>query len=516
MSDIQKHVPQTSKTFMALSFLAVLGFIWSVGGWIVAGNFKQVILAAIAFAVICIAGMIIRDWRSGVYLFFIWLLFEDIVRKYMGNNMAIYFAKDALVGITYLVFFNRSCQKVRFLSPIVKFSLGSFVLLGLVQVFNPNSPSLVYGVLGLKLYFYYIPLMFVGYALLRTELDLQRFLYVSMGAAGVIAAIGIAQSIIGLDFLNPKGGADIDELAHLTRYTPSGLAVSRPPSVFVSDGRFAQYILLVFILGLGTFGYLLLRTNRGRKLVLLAVGLVALAAVMSGGRAVFMYVVSSSLLIPAGMLWGAPPRSADTYRLFKAIRRAFTVVTVALTLATVLFPQEIGAHLSFYRETALPDSPNSETFNRAWDYPLSNFLLAFSDREWEIGHGIGTASLGVQYVSHLLGKPSPAIGVESGYGALVLETGIAGLLLWLVWTIVFIFSALKVLLQLKGKPTFPIALAIVWFAFIFLFPGSWGSLVAYQNFVSNAYFWFLAGVLFRLPTLEPAPTKSWLQHARAR
>jgi O-antigen ligase len=229
-----------------------------------------------------------------------------------------------------------------------------------------------------------------------------------------------------------------------------------------------------------------------------------------------MYVVASSLLIPAGMLWGAPPRSADSYRLFKAIRRGFIVVALALTLATVLFPKEIGAHLSFYRETALPDSPNSETFNRAWDYPVSNFLLAFSDREWTIGHGIGTASLGVQYVSRLLDKPSPPIGVESGYGTIVLETGIAGLLLWLVWTIVFIVSALKVLLGLKGKPTFPIALAIVWFTFIFLFPCSWGSLVAYQNFVSNAYFWFLAGVLFRLPTLEAAPVELRLKHARVR
>jgi hypothetical protein len=102
-----------------------------------------------------------------------------------------------------------------------------------------------------------------------------------------------------------------------------------------------------------------------------------------------------------------------------------------------------------------------------------------------------------------LGKPSPQIGVESGYGALVLETGILGLALWVAWTIVFIFAALKVVLSLKGKPTFPIALAILWFAFIFLFPSSWGSMVVYQNFVLNAYFWLLAGILFRLPTLLP-------------
>jgi len=487
----------------ALASLGVLWFLWSAGASIAAGDFKQIILAAVAFVVICLAGLIVSDWRSGIYLFLIWLLCEDLVRKYMGNYMGIYFAKDVMVGIAYLAFLRGATPRTKFLPPALKCALGLFVLFGLVQVFNPNSPSLVYGLLGLKLYFYYLPLLFVGYAFVRTERDLQRFLFVSVGAAIPVALIGIIQAIVGLDFLNPKGGVDINELGHLTRMTPSGLEVPRPPSVFVSDGRFAQYILLAFILGLGTAGYFLLRGKRGRKLVFPALGLVALAAVMSGGRGCFTYVVASSLLIPAGFLWGAPPRSADTYRLFKAIRRSFIVVALSLALAIVLFPKEIGAPLAFYRETVALDSPDSETFNRAWDYPVANFLAAFSDREWMMGHGIGTASLGVQYVSHLLGQPFPQIAVESGYGTLIAESGILGLILWLVWTIVFIFAALKVVLQLRGKPTFPIALAIFWFSFLLLFPFTWGGMVVYQNFIMNSYFWLLAGILFRLPTLQP-------------
>jgi len=407
------------------------------------------------------------------------------------------------VGITYLAFLRVARPKTGFLPPALKYALGLFVLFGLVQVFNPNSPSLVYGILGMKLYFYYLPLMFVGYALLRTELDLRRFFFVSVLAAIPVALIGIIQTIVGLDFLNPKGGEDINELGHLVRMTPSGLAVPRPPSVFVSDGRFAQYILLTFILGLGLAGYLLLRGKGGRKLVFPALGLGAVAAVMSGGRECFSYVVMSCLLLPAGFLWGAPRRSADTYRLFKAIRRSLIVVSLALTLAIALFPEEIRAHLSFYQETVLLDSPDSESLYRAWDYPVANFLAAFSDREWAIGHGIGTGSLGGQYVSHLLGKPLLQTGVENGYGALVTESGLLGLVLWLIWTIIFIFAALKVVLQLRGKPTFPIALAILWFSFLLLFPITWGSMVRYQNFVLNAYFWLLAGILFRLPTLQP-------------
>lgn len=485
--------------------LCAVGILWGAGTSIAGGDYKQMIMAAVAFVVICVAGLIISDWRSGVYLFLVWLLFEDLVRKYMGNNMTIYFAKDALVGITYVIFLKAARPRISFLPPTLRWSLGLFVMLGVVQMFNPNSPSIVYGLLGFKLYLYYVPLILVGYSLLRTELDLRRLLFISMGAAGIIALIGIAQSVIGLDFLNPKGGEDINELGHLTRYTPSGIAVPRPPSVFVSDGRYAEYILLAFILGLGTVGYLLLRGKGARKLVFPCMGLVALAAVMSGGRGCFVYVVATALLIPAGLLWGAPSNSADTYRLFKAIRRTFVVVALTLALGATLFPKEIGAPLSFYQETVLLSSKDSETVNRTWDYPLANFIAAFSDREWVIGHGIGTASLGVQYVSRWLGEAPPQIGVESGYGTLITESGIFGLILWLLWTIVFLFSGVKVMLQLRGRATFPIALAIVWFSFLLLFTLTWGSMVIYQNFVLNAYFWLLAGVLFRLPTLEPAP-----------
>jgi len=466
------------------------------------GSTRQIVIASIGFIVVCAAGTIILDWRKGLYVFLIWLLAEDIVRKYMGNDMTIYFVKDILAAIVYLAFLRSVESRTKILPASLKYALGLFVLLGVVQVFNPNSPSLVYGLLGIKLYLYYIPLMFVGYALLRTEADLRRFLFVNLGVSIPIAVIGIIQSVAGLDFLNPKVGGEIDELGHLTRYTPSGLAVPRPPSVFVSDGRFAQYTLLIFILGIGTAGYLLLRGRRGGKLVLPAVGVVGLAAVMSGGRGCFSYVAISSLLLPVGFLWGAPPRAAETYRLLKAIRRTVIVVALALTVGIILFPQEVGAHLAFYRETVALDSPDSETFYRAWDYPVANFLGAFADGEWILGHGIGTASLGLQYVSRFLGQTAPQITVENGYGTLIIELGIGGLFLWLTWTLTFVISAVHVVLRLRGKPTFTIALAILWFGFLLLFPFTWGGMVVYQNFVMNANFWLLAGMLFRLPTLQ--------------
>ena len=57
-----------------------------------------------------VVGML-NSWRNGFYFFLAWLLFEDFARKYLGNNMAIYFAKDVLVAVVYLSFFIASRRK---------------------------------------------------------------------------------------------------------------------------------------------------------------------------------------------------------------------------------------------------------------------------------------------------------------------------------------------------------------------------------------------------------------------
>jgi hypothetical protein len=497
-------VSQSGNVWMALIALAVILYvIWQLSNSITAGSFRAPLLLGVVFVAFFVGAKIAGDWRKGVYLFFVWLLFEDLIRKYMGNNMYVYFAKDVLVGVTYLslIASDEARHDAAHFRPPFRYVLGLFFLLGLVQVFNPASPSIFYGLLGLKIYFYYVPLMFVGYAAFRAERDLHRFLVFSTGIAGIIALIGILQSILGLDFLNPHSGADIEELGHLVRTTPSGVLVARPPSVFVSDGRFTEYLVLAAILAVGTAGYLLLRKKGGRVIVFPALACVVVAAVLSGSRGAFMWVAGSAPLLAAGMLWGAPHAGGAAYRLAKAIRRAFTFVAVALFLTVVFFPNVIGARLTFYRETLSPDSPDTELYSRTWFYPVANFLGAFADPAWPVGHGIGTASLGVQYVSRILEVPYPNVGVESGYGNLVLEFGILGLILWVLWTAALVFASLRVLMKLKGTWAFPVAFSIAFFGFLLLFPFTYEGLVAYQNYVLNAFLWFLVGVLFRLPSL---------------
>src|SRR5258708_3241415 len=186
----------------------------------------------------------LNNWRNGLYFFLAWLLFEDFARKFLGNNMAIYFAKDFLVVVVNLSYFiaYRRKEATSFRPPFLVAVL-LFVWFGVMQVFNPASPTLIYGVLGLKIYFYYIPLLFVGYALLNSEAELRHFFFVNMVFALIIISLGIVQSILGHTILNPVNPAeDIRELSTSYRVSPiSCLIMSGPPSVFLISGTIPHF-----------------------------------------------------------------------------------------------------------------------------------------------------------------------------------------------------------------------------------------------------------------------------------
>jgi hypothetical protein len=131
--------------------------------------------------------------------------------------------------------------------------------------------------------------------------------------------------------------------------------------------------------------------------------------------------------------------------------------------------------------------------------------LAFDHERWVYGYGTGVSSLGSQYVSRFLDEPPPNIGVESGYGALVIEMGLFGLLLWFFWVSAFLWSGWRIVKQLRQTVYFPIGFAIWWYSIVLLVLLMYLGMQAYQNFVNNAFLWLLTGVLFRLPKLAQMP-----------
>jgi hypothetical protein len=500
-----------SQSLIGFSVLVLgLWVAYEVGGKIAVGDLHTIAIIAFGFVGCVLAITILRNWRAGFYSFLAWLLFEDLVRKYMGNNMVLFFGKDVLAFLTYLSLFTaiRAGREKTF-RPKFLFCFAIFVWLGLMQIFNSNSPHILYGILGFKIYFFYVPMMYVGYALVRTDEDLRKFLVVNAVLAGIIATLGIIQAILGHSFLNPTALApELRELGELDRYSPlTNQVVSLPTAVFVSSGRFANYLIIATILVAGSSAYLLLYTPRSRKLLFAVTAIVGAAILFSGSRGAVMYGAASALVLPAGFLWGAPWRWRQAHRLTKAIRRSFVGAALGLATIILLFPAEVGSRLAFYGETLSPNSSAYELTHRGWDYPIKNLMLAFTNPNWVMGNGIGLASLGTQYVSKLLGEKPLSFWVEEGYGQLIIEMGIVAPFLWIAWTAALLYSMWQVLKGLRQTRFFPIAFAIFWYAFLLLYPFTYGGLAPYQNYVDNAYFWLLTGIFFALPgILATAPS----------
>lgn len=61
---------------------------------------------------------------------------------------------------------------------------------------------------------------------------------------------------------------------------------------------------------------------------------------------------------------------------------------------------------------------------------------------------------------------------------------------------------MEVVRKLRGSAWFPIAFSIFLYAVVLLMPMTFTSMVSYEDFVINAYFWLMLGILFRLPTLS--------------
>jgi hypothetical protein len=357
--------------------------------------------------------------------------------------------------------------------------------------------------LGLKLFFYYIPLLYVGYSLLNSEEDLRRFFFVNLILASIIVSLGIAQSILGHTFLNPQIVAeDIRELSGLYRVSPiSGLSMYRPTSVFVSTGRYGNFLLVTWLLVFGFSGYLLLRQKRGRSFAFVVLALTAAGLALCSSRGVVLWSAGSAIAGVLVFIWGAPWRQREVIRVLRTAQRAALGIALGLGLLFFIFPEALLSRVAFYTETLTPGISTSDLQNRTWDYPLRNFLGAFAYERWMYGYGIGTTSLGTQYVARIFKVKPPVVWLESGFGALVLEMGIGGLILWFVMTFAILISAWRVVKKLRGSPWFPLAFMIFWYAGLLLLPMTFAGMQPYEDFVLNAYLWLLLGILFRLPTL---------------
>jgi hypothetical protein len=505
---------QVNRKLEALAWLTgipVLG--WFIGNWLLQGDLRAQGADALLLAGVVLALVILSRWRLGLYLFLVWIVFEDFARKYLGNGIYTFFGKDILLAVVYIAFFfRRGPRAEKLFRPRFWLPLVAFLVWATMEAFNFRTPSPIYGLLGLKLYFYYVPLMFIGYALVRTEFELRRFLLVNMLVAGLVSLLGIIQAIFGQQLLNPEVlDENLRDLGDLNRVSPiTGLVFNRPTSVFVSDGRFSAYLILMFILGFGAIGYLIQKKWVWSKAIYLCFGLVFTAILLTGVRTALLFGAFSIVAILAAMYWGQRPNREQVRRIYKTLRNLALLGAAGTLCLITFFPSALASRWAFYTETLSLHGRGSELQARAWDYPATELVRVFSMPEALLGRGLGTASLGTQYLIRFLHVPPAGVNVENGYGQILLEIGLPGFIIWLIFSSAVVLASWSVVKRLRNTPLLSLGFAIMWYAIVVMFPLTYVGLSTYQDYIVTAFLWMLIGVLFRLPQLLIPSAQSWV------
>jgi hypothetical protein len=538
--------------FLALSMGYGLASLLALADW------RWIVIAGVFVAAGGISFQILRQWRFGVTIFFAWIVVEDLVRKYLGNQIVLYAAKDVLIGVTYASFLLRrraSGHPTGWKNPLVIPLLVS-VGVAIVNSFNGGIDHPAIPLVGLRMNFLYLPLLVLGAAYFDSAARVRRFVRLSLSLGGIVALLGLIQSAVGLGFLNPDGFVPGLRL-ELIRVAPeSQLRVPRPNSVFVDAGRFSQYLFVLFYLAIGAlcswprgrssagsartsvvgpetrqeadprFPWELRRKEvasaagrdagrassegasrgmtdefRERIVLWLCFGLIAAGLLVSAQRAVL-------LLVTASLVWIALVAFAERLRCWfgRTSRRTFPLARAvicmagAITLYGVVRPDRLEAIYRFCVETLSPLARETEL---AWRPAVYWQDIVKAVRESGIiGHGTGTASLGLQYIYHLDYMYADQLypyAIEGGYAAVIWEGGLLGLAVWLWWTLHLLVAAVRTTRALRGSSFYWMAVALSTFVFCYLFPYFFLGVQVYQNYVINAYHWLLCGLLFRLP-----------------
>jgi hypothetical protein len=423
-----------------------------------------------------------RVWWSGFVMFAGWLPVEDLVRKFSGNDLRLYFVKYVLFTIAVVL---ATPEIRRFVAPAFgRLSRSTLVLLTCAFAFA--IPSVVIGgwtipVIGIAVRFFFIALVPVGYYLAT---DVRRF-QVVLQCIGVIAAavcgVGIAQAVIGPEFLNPS--SSIVSLPHLV-VLRSGGQVVQPSGPFVDVARFASMTTITVLIGVTLLRLASTRRQRFGAALLMSIGLVASFA--SAGRASLVF----SVVIALFGIFYVPGRSASGR--LAAFGAALLVIAVVVGASGGVAGQLAADRTEFFSTTLNPFGQRSEIVPRSKYYGRN--LVAGVRNGHYLGLGTGNQSIGTQYfdAQNRVGTLS-----ESGWGQVAVEWGVLGLAIWVYWVVRWLGRAMAA--ARYASPLAPLGRAAptmtLWMVLILgVYFGFGGNF--FDNYVTNIFFWLFSGAVF--------------------
>lgn len=457
----------------------------------------QIWLPFAFLSILAIYGLILSNWRLGIYALVAFLPFAGLptILLYTAPPAATLLLKDLLFVVpVYLGFvweYVKRSPKPFLFPGAPTIPLAALTVMLILQFFNPALGNLLVGLIGFKVWLFYIPLLFLGYQFVDSQQRLLRLAQVMLLAGLIPVLIGIVEAILIYSrraelVYSLYGPAAYAVTQGFTAFTIGlGQSLVRIPSTFTSS---LQYITFLYSLLPIAYG-LWLSTAQSRQprswAYLIGLGLVVIAALTSGVRAAFVLVPLYFMLV---ILLSGNLR--QVWKPLLALAAGFVLIAAMVNVSLGDLFNFISQVTQLYAGT--DDVSILNQFNRALDIT------------W-IGLGPGMSTTPARYAFPSADDASVLAVIENYYGKAIVEIGVLGLVLLVLLFAQIVLTGFKSLARVQDRVRRPFAVGMLAFLLLELIYLFKGSILDFDP--TNVLFWLYAGILLKLPHLEEPLTQ---------
>jgi hypothetical protein len=495
----QEFISLLNKALFGGLFLGFISFL--------VGGIKAALPSVLAVIVLSLS---YKYPREALFAFIIYVPFGGTITYYIGNSPILQLAKDSFY-VPALIALWQTCRKQRLpLIPVKSIKTPLYILLGLClltivfvngsQQFNPPPAGLLktppkeipigMGILGLKVFLGYVPLIGCAYYLIRNKRDflllsrLQIVLILSCCILGIIQYLLLLTGICE-GTRNAEGNALFKATLEARCYFGGSLVYSpsqgmiRLPGTFVAPWQWAWFLIsstfFTFATGFNDPSIIWRLISLGSLVT------VFINAVVSGQRIALALVPTCFVILL--LLTG---QVANLKRFIPMGVGLGLILGIAVISNPAVVQERLDSFISRWEA-----SPPQE-------FIVSQFEENFKAVDGPLGSGLGRATNSAR----ALGETKL---VETYYPKVLYEVGIFGLLGFVGLVTTLTFTAFKTYRSVKNR-VFRSYGAAIWVFILF---------ISYNTYYYPldvdpvaVYYWFFAGVLFKLPVLDKQERKN--------
>ena len=435
------------------------------------------------------------NWRLAVKIAFVAVLMEGAIRKWLlpqGEEL-VYFLKDVFLFGAYLKFFFAPDPELRAYRLRVPGGL-IFLLCAAVafSALNPNIGSTLLAVYGLKIYFMYVPMVFMMPYLFRNQQEMLKQMTWYAFLAIPVCLLGFLQ------YRSDRFSVMNTFASGMSDTGAVGFGVGDRARVTATFSYITGHTTFVIIFFAFVLALLSLQEARWKAVHLfLVLPLLVGNALMNGARA----SIVTMAFVAAGFAVAAMSGRLATSRNF--IMTLMAGAVLALGGAAYFFADALTHWESRY------NTAGDSVLSRTVDHPVAAVSLAFKDGG-AFGFGIGTAHPATAAIRNklaILPMKNKVPPMDNELGQIMAELGVFGFFGW------YGLRLLLVVLAWKSYQLAPPGIIRALCLAILLISGPFLIMSVVYNHTANFFIFALSGFAL-IPFIEPTVQRRFASRGR--